>query len=260
MPSAARQLSFLLALLLPGNIFAQILPPPVQLMDLAEAVIAGTVRREDIDFLGSAAQAAVAALGDPASVLVHEGQRLFLMGFAELGLAATGDEVMDPRAARATAERAEALFEAAASRAAEANAMRTTSEGFRVLSDGYNQLLKMRSIPYKMTHAGGARRAAERALELDPANPLAHVAVAAFLTSAPGIVGGDAALGLHHAATALSLAGSSPYVRFVASVWMAKGAAATGDVARARASLDQARRIYPDSWWLREIEEELDLR
>ena len=128
-----------------------------------------------------------------------------------------------------------------------------TSDGYRVLADVSNQLLKTRGTFYKLLNHPAARSAALRAVELDPGSPLAHVAAAGYLISAPAIAGGNTRDGVDHAREAVALAGESHFVQFMSSMWLAKGLHELRDNDGAADALRTAASIYPDNWWLAEI-------
>jgi tetratricopeptide (TPR) repeat protein len=223
---------------------AELAPVPPELEALAETVMANRPAAE-VERAAEAAESAIRQIADPASRDLHNAQRLFLVGFAALGDGRT-DAAVEAIERSMDAARASLL-------AVE------SSEGYRILADGYNQLLKVRGRAYQVIHFRDARRSADRAVDLDRRNPLAHVSAASYYLSAPGIAGGDTRRGLEHVEAAARLGGDSGYVRFLVSVWAAQGAAQTGSRASARTSLANAAAIYPDNWWLAEIREELGI-
>ncbi len=186
--------------------------------------------------------AAVARTGDEADRILYEAMTHFLAGFGELGLG--------------NRRNADASFVRAARLAERAIALRETSEAQRVRADAYSQLLDLRGITYRMANAGTARRAAMRAVELDDANPFAHIAAAAFLASAPPIAGGSVAGARDHLARASSQTDST-YAGFLVAVWEARIAADQGRPQEAAEALARAHAIFPANWWLEAVSQEI---
>ena len=153
----------------------------------------------------------------------------------------------------------ERYFELAIEFARRANERVETSEGHRVLADAYNQLLDLGGTGFRMFNVGRARRAAEAAVDLDPGNPLAHMAAASFFINAPGFVGGDVERGRSHLHAAARLGGESAYVAFLVAVWEARLAHADGRTGAARTALARAHAIFPQNWWLAAVSDELGI-
>ena len=160
----------------------------------------------------------------------------FLNGFAALG--------------EGQMRRADSHFERAAEGAKRSISRGDTSEAHRVLADSYNQLIEIRPRSYAVFNAGGARRAALRAVELDPTNPLAHLSAAAYLAAAPAIAGGDPSLARYHLDQAQKTSNGSEYQQFLVHVWWGRYYAGRGESSAAASAFRDARGIYPDSWWL----------
>lgn len=218
---------------------------PAELDELATLVMRGDADRAAFDAALLAAERAAAALPGAADRLVNEARTAFLVGFAEIGYENPGA--------------ADAAYQWTVARALEANRLAPTSEGFRILADAQNQLLDLRGVAYKMLNVGAARRATERAVELDPTNALAHLAAAAFNLSAPAIVGGDSARGEHHLEEAEARAGDSEYAAFVIAIWRARVEAGRGDRGAAIRWLDRAAAVYPANWLVSRTARELGL-
>jgi tetratricopeptide (TPR) repeat protein len=234
----------ILAAGLAAPVHADLAPVPMELAILADVVMAdlsaGAVERAARE-----AEQAIAAIPDGATRDLHNAQRLFLLGFDAIG--------------RGETRSGEAYVEEAMELARASLEVHESSEGHRILADGYNQLLKVRGRGYQILHFRAAHRAALRAVELDRTNPLAHVSAASYYLSAPRIAGGDVRLGLEHVEAAARLNGDNRYVAFLVAVWAARGASQTGSQESARRSLRHAAEIYPDNWWLNEVSEELGI-
>ena len=224
--------------------YAERAPVPAELEELADVVMANQSSRE-VQSSAEAAERAISAIPDPLSRNLHDAQRLFLLGFEAIGRGAT--------------EEGERLVEDAMAAAEASLDLEETSEGYRILADGYNQLLKVRGRGYQLLHFRTARFTADQAVKLDRRNPLAHVSAASYYLSAPGIAGGDVRRGLEHVEAAARLRGENRYVSFLVAVWAARGAAQTGSRESARRSLANAAEIYPDNWWLAEVSRELGI-
>ena len=156
-------------------VMSQVSPNPVELNHFADSVMECLISREEVAAEAEATRAAISALPDRLSRLVHEAQRLFLLGWAELGF---------------NRQRlGEQLFERAIKVARESIELEPTSEGYRVLADGLNQLLNVRGPAYKLFNHQTTRRSSLTAVELDETNALAHISAAGYLISAPVITG-----------------------------------------------------------------------
>ena len=162
----------------------------------------------------------------------------FLLGFGRMGLGST--------------DAAQTNFERAARLAERANRLDPTSEGYRVLADSLSQLLELRGTAYRVVNAGRARSAAERAVELDPSNPFAHVAAASYYASAPSFAGGSPARAAAHLETASRLT-DDPHVVFFVAVWEAQLAESSGNRQAAADAIGRAHRVFPDNWWLEAV-------
>jgi tetratricopeptide (TPR) repeat protein len=182
---------------------------------------------------------------EPAARDLYTAMLHHLLGFVERGNGRDGES--------------ERYFELAIEFARSANERVETSEGHRVLADAYNQLLDLGGTGFRMFNVGRARQAAETAVELDPRNPLAHMAAAGFFINAPRFVGGDLVRGRSHVDTAARLGGDSEYVTFLVAVWEAKLAHAEGRTSAARAALARAHTIFPRNWWLASVGDELGI-
>ena len=230
--------------IVPGALRAEPLAVPPDLELLADAVMAGAAR-EQVRAAAVSAERAIEALTDPASRSLHNAQRLFLLGFDSLG--------------RGDGEQGRTYVEASVDAARAALEIEVSSEGYRVLANAYNQLLRIRGRAYQAVNFRAARAAADQAVLLDRRNPLAHIAAASYYLSAPAIAGGDLRRGLEHVEAAARLSEEDRYVSFLVAIWAAHGAARTGAVESARRALSRAADIYPDNWWLADVREELGL-
>lgn len=223
--------------------YAQMPPVPVELERFAVYVMGESPTGREALERATTIDAVIAGYDLPEARSLFKAMSIFLVGFATRG--------------EGRLEEAEGYFERSIELARQANAGIDSSEGQRILADGYNQLLDIGGAGFKMFNVGRARRAADRAVELDPSNPLAHVAAAGFYINAPGIVGGDRARGSRHVEEARRLAVDSDYVLFLVAVWDARLAREEGDPDGAREAIARAHAIFPDNWWLAEVAGEL---
>lgn len=220
-------------------------PAPNELVDLADYVMRERPSRAALRERADAVVPAIEAVSDPMSRFLFEASRQFLIGFGELG----NDAI----------RQADARFERVVDLAERANALGETSDGYRVLADAHNQLLDIRPPAYRIFNAGKARRAAVRAVELGPDNPLAHVSAAGFFVTAPAIAGGSLDRGRYHLTEAATHAEDSDYMRFLLAIWEGQLAAAEGRDTDAARSLALAHEIYPLNWWLARIARDLSI-
>lgn len=228
---------------------------PEGLKDFAELVMSSTATRTQLELAAQSALDEIRTLPDEVSGLVYEAQLIYLNAFSELGFVRDGD---------GDQERAEELILRAIETAERANSIRETSEGFRVVADCRNQLLKLRGTAYRMTNFRAARQSADTAVQLDRRNPFAQLSAAGYYISAHPIAGGDTRRGLEHAEAAArrieELSGEvARYVRFLTGIWVAQGLAAEGEREGAASALGRSREVYPENWWLAEVALELNL-
>jgi tetratricopeptide (TPR) repeat protein len=221
---------------------------PESLDALADIVMSAS-DRATVREASEAARSDIEALTSRQYRLLHEAQRMAIMGLAERGFAR--DLNVSPQA--------EDYFDRGQELARESLEIRETSEAYRILADCLNQLLQLRGTTYKMFNAGRARDAADRAVELDNENPLALIASAAYYGSAPGIVGGDTRRALDDLEAAERHSDGSDFVEFLIALWRGRALVNSGDESGARESVLRATDIYPDVWLLRTISEELGL-
>jgi len=225
--------------------FYSVAPESLELF--ADHVVAATLDRPALMLESLVVEQDIAALPNAASRAVHEAQLVFLLGFAERGFVSegSGSEVAADR-----------LFVAAAELAREANRLEESSTGHRILADCLNQLLDLRGIGYKMFNMGDAKSAADRAVELDPENPLARTAAAAFYSSAPRAFGGDPEKAIQHLEQATIHRSGRLHVDFLVHLWSAKVNMRVERIDEATASFRAAFAIFPENWALARMAEE----
>jgi len=219
---------------------------PAELVELADYVMRESPSRSELAARARELEPVIRAAGSEASRTLYRAMLEFLVGFGELG--------------NGSVDEADRRFADSVALALDSTRASASSEGYRVLADAYNQLLDIRTPAYKVFNAAGARRAAVRAVDLDPSNPLAHIAAASYFVSAPQIAGGDLDRGRNHLREAARHGDGSDYQRFLVIVWEGRLAAAEGRSDEARRLLALAYGIYPDNWWLASVAEALGVR
>jgi len=220
--------------------------PPSELVELADFVMRESPSRAELASRARELEPVIEAAEDESARMLLSAMREFLVGFGELGNGSVAE--------------ADRRFTSSVSLALGSTRASESSEGYRVLADAYNQLLDIRSPAYKVFNAAGARRAAVRAVDLDPSNPLAHIAAASYFVSAPAVAGGDLDRGRGHLRAAAQYGDGSDYQRFLVIVWEGRLAAAEGRPEEAVRLLSLAYGIYPDNWWLASVAEGLGVR
>ena len=228
-----------------GTGFFSIAPESLEVF--ADHVMASTLDRPELVLESLIVEQDIAALPDATSRAAHGAQLLFLLAFAERGFVSQGSGSEDA---------ADRLFLMAADLARDANRLEETSTGYRVLADCLNQLLDLRGIGYRMFNIKAARSAADCAVGLDPENPLARTAAAAFYSSAPRAVGGDPEQAICHLEQAVIHRSGRPHVDFLTHLWFGKAYLRDGRTLAATSSFRAAAAIFPENWALRRMAED----
>lgn len=128
------------------------------------------------------------------------------------------------------------------------------SDGLRILADLHSQMTIAHGSFYMIRHGKTTRDAARRARRLAPDNIRALITVAGFYLNAPRMAGGDTERGIERLEHALALEPVDENDRFMIYVWLTQAYNAIGRPERAREYLRSAKRIYPDSGRLREMD------
>lgn len=139
------------------------------------------------------------------------------------------------------------VLEEAVERAHRALEEQEFSEGYRLLSDAHSQMMLARGLIYMIRNGDEARSAAFRALELDPANPRAHISVAGFYLNAPAVAGGDVEEGIEVLESGVRLREAAESERFLMYLWLSNAHRELGEEQAASRYLQQARSIFPQS-------------
>ncbi len=122
------------------------------------------------------------------------------------------------------------------------------SDGYRLLGESQMRIISLKGWLQALAHAGTAKSTLERALQLDPHNAEAHLALGVYYLYAPALFGGDLerAIGEFQQSEALT---SDETVRFLSYRWRGVAYAKLGKTAEAREAFQKALAIYPKSSW-----------
>jgi len=122
------------------------------------------------------------------------------------------------------------------------------SDGYRLLGESQMRIISLKGWLQALTHAGTAKSNLERALELDPQNAEAHLALGVYYLYAPTLFGGNLESALREL-TQSAAATSDETVRFLSYRWRGVAYAKLGRIAEAREAFQKALVIYPKSSW-----------
>ncbi len=122
------------------------------------------------------------------------------------------------------------------------------SDGYRLLGESQMRIISLKGWLQALTHAQTAKRNLERALELDPQNAEAHLALGVYYLYAPALFGGNLERALDKFRESAALT-SDETVRFLSYRWQGVAYAKLGKTAEARAAFQRALAIYPKSAW-----------
>lgn len=127
-------------------------------------------------------------------------------------------------------------------------AERAISDGYRLLGEAQMRIISLKGWLQALTLAGTAKSNLERALELDPQNAEAHLALGVYYLYAPALFGGNLqrAVSEFHKSETLT---SDETVQFLSYRWRGVAYAKLGKVATAREMFQKALAIYPKSAW-----------
>jgi tetratricopeptide (TPR) repeat protein len=128
-------------------------------------------------------------------------------------------------------------------------------DAYRLQADLIAQLIPFHGMWYAMRNGPRIRELAQKALDLDAANPKARLTLALFYLNAPAVAGGSdrEALRILHELEARGDLG--PEDRFGVLTWLGLTYRGRKDQDRARFYFERAREIYPGNTWVRSLAE-----
>lgn len=122
------------------------------------------------------------------------------------------------------------------------------SDGYRLLGESQMRIISLKDWLQALARAGTAKSNLERALELDPHNAEAHLALGVYYLYAPALFGGDLKRALSELSESEALT-SDETVKFLSYRWQGVAYTKLGRVAEAREAFQKALAIYPKSSW-----------
>jgi tetratricopeptide (TPR) repeat protein len=122
------------------------------------------------------------------------------------------------------------------------------AEGYRLLGESQMRIISLKGWLHALAHALEAKNNLERALELDPRNAEAHLALGVYYLYAPMLFGGSAEKALSELQQSEALT-SDQTVLFLSYRWQGVTYVKLGKVAQAREAFEKALAIYPKSTW-----------
>ena len=122
------------------------------------------------------------------------------------------------------------------------------SDGYRLVGETQMRIISLKGWLQALTGARVAKNNLERALELDPRNAEAHLALGVYYLYAPTLFGGDLDKALREFAQSEALT-SDETVRFLSYRWRGVAYAKLGKIAEAKEAFQRALAIYPESSW-----------
>ncbi len=125
------------------------------------------------------------------------------------------------------------------------------SDSVRLLGVTYIKLMKYKSVFYRMTNSSKTKELSKKAIELDPKNYQAQIALSMYYIYTPKSVGGDidkAIEGLNNA-----LLSEDYYERFLAFGWLGFAYKKKGLNDFAKQYIDKALEIFPNNLWVNGI-------
>ena len=149
-------------------------------------------------------------------------------------------------------EEAEGHFEAALAAAERALALEESAEGHCLLGESLSRLIEFKGWTFAATAGPKAKKAFERALEIDPQSAQAHIDLGLSYFFTPKIFGGSLEKALQLLEKGLELA-PDPHIRFLAHLWLSQVNQKRGEKERAGYHLKEAEKIYPQSGWLKSL-------
>jgi len=154
-------------------------------------------------------------------------------------------------------EGARKRFEAALAAAEQALALGESAEEHCLLGESLSRLIEFKGWTFAATAGPKAKRAFERALELDPQSAQAHIDLGLSYFFTPKMFGGSLDKALQLLEKGLELA-PDHHTRFLAHLWLSQVHHKRGEKEKAEYHLKEALKIYPRSGWLKSLSAELE--
>lgn len=151
---------------------------------------------------------------------------------------------------RDNADSALARFEESQHYAEQALSYRASSDAYRILADAYTQQMKYRGLPFQMANGPKILNYAESALDLNPDNAKARLALALYFFHAPPIAGGGVKKSMDILRRLESDSRLHPLDRYSTLIWLAIGYQHQEDSTTAKGYLEAAFRLYPRNKWI----------
>jgi tetratricopeptide (TPR) repeat protein len=144
-------------------------------------------------------------------------------------------------------------FEEAQRLAEQSLAFGASSAAYRILADAYTQQMKYRGLWYQIANGPKIKKYAESALDLDPNNAKAQLALALYLFHAPPIAGGgiEKSVKILHRIEANNRL--HPLDRYSTLICLATGYQHQAEFKRADNYLKAVFRLYPRNLWIDDL-------
>jgi tetratricopeptide (TPR) repeat protein len=142
-------------------------------------------------------------------------------------------------------------FEESRHYAEQALSHRASSEAYRILADAYTQQMKYRGLSFQIANGGKIKEYAESALDLDPDNAKAWLALALYFFPRSAPCRRECRKKYRHPASSLeSDTALHPLNRYGILIWLAIGYKYREDSRTAMRYLEEAFRLYPRNRWI----------
>lgn len=125
-------------------------------------------------------------------------------------------------------------------------------DGHRLTSDVIGRLVALKGWQFAAAQGPRMRKAAERALELDSNNALAHMALGRQCLFTPRVFGGDTEKAVRAFQEAIEVA-ATDHERFLGHAWLGQAMLKKKQKSQARAEFEQALSYYPNSNWVKAL-------
>jgi len=143
-------------------------------------------------------------------------------------------------------------FEAALAAAERALALEESAEGHCLLGESLSRLIEFKGWAFAATAGPKAKKAFERALEIDSQSAQAHIDLGLSYLFTPKMFGGNLEKALQLLEKGLGLA-PDPHIRFLAHLWLSQAYYKRGEKEKVDYHLKEAEKIYPQSGWLKSL-------